>query len=118
MHLKKSSSGFTLIELIIAATVLILAGVAGILAEKNYIQSSSLSKHEFEATGAAQEGIAAVKKKFNANLTDETVTDPFAGLGAGNYKLEGGVVTPDPSGAGDTFTKEGITYTRQIIITE
>lgn len=63
-----SHKGFTLIEIIIATAILVMVGVAAIVVEKQFIGSASTNKHKLQATALAQEGINAVRAKFNTNL--------------------------------------------------
>ncbi|KKQ18126.1 MAG: hypothetical protein US31_C0009G0025 [Berkelbacteria bacterium GW2011_GWA1_36_9] len=67
----KSHKGFTLIEILIATSILVMVGVAAIGVERNFMGSASVNKHKLQATGLAQEGISAVRVIYNNHLLGE-----------------------------------------------
>lgn len=125
MNISKTNRGFTLIEVLIAGAILVLAGVSAILLERQAINSSAFNKHKLQALGLAQEGINGTRAKFYSNLLDDRQGDDlWIGLGGANpnpdpanptvYKLENGQLMAAPNG--ETFTQNNITFTRKIYI--
>ncbi len=116
-------SGFTLIEVLIAAVILIIAGVAGILVEKNYIQSSSLNKHKLQATLLAQDGINLTRSIFNDNLmkgeTGDAIWTNVGGLivdPADIYTLQKNGDWHLETGITQEIVQDEVTFTREIYL--
>lgn len=64
----KSHQGFTLIEILLATSILVMVGVAAIGVERQFMGSAGVNKHKLQATALAQEGISAARKIFNDNI--------------------------------------------------
>lgn len=90
MFKPKNLKGFTLIEILIATSILVMVGVAAIGIERNFMGSGSYTKHKLQATGLAQEGISAVKAKYNANLLDDKSSQDLMKIVGGNAIPESG----------------------------
>ena len=64
----KKSKGFTLIEVLVATAILVMAGTAAVAVEYRFMGSASTQKHRLQATALAQEGINMVRQKYTSNL--------------------------------------------------
>lgn len=73
MMKKKYNRGFTLIEVMIAVSILVLVLIGLIKVEAYNIRLASLSKHKVQATNLAQSEINLVK-----TVRDNSIADPFA----------------------------------------
>ena len=121
MRTIKTKAGFTLIEVLIAAIILVMAGVSAILVERQAIQSSSYNKHRLQAIGLAQEGISGVNAIFSNNLLSGG--DLWTGLGGDTpvstdvYRFDLGneSLIKDLTVNGETIN-EGTVFTRKIYV--
>lgn len=75
--------GFTLIEVLVATTVLVMVGVAVIVLEKQFIGSGTTNKHRMEATALATGGVNMVKQIYNTNLINTPTTSNALWLNLG-----------------------------------
>ncbi len=87
IRLKKKENGFTLIEVLLALTI-ILIGIVSVFRVEVYVaDAENIANSKFKATFLAQEGIEVVKSIRDANWLDEQSWD--TGLGAtGNSNVE------------------------------
>lgn len=87
--LKKRKEGFTLIETLVAITILLIAVVAPISIIGNSIHQIYYAKDEMLAINLAQEGIEMVRKIRDSNMlaneVPATVTAWDSGITAGTY---------------------------------
>lgn len=123
----KKHFGFTLVEVLIAAAILILAGLGAILVEKQSIQSGTFNKHKLVAENLAQEGINVTKLSYSNELLR------LSSGGAIDWsKIINGATAPDTSKiyqlrkdaslkydgtlteGSETIILNGVTYTREI----
>lgn len=114
----KNQSGFTLIEVLIAGAILVLAGVSAILLERQAINSSAFNKHKLQALGLAQEGVNRTRATFYSNImaADRNIWTGLEGCIEDNpcYLNWTGSLTHDP--ADSTISPNNTTFTRKIII--
>ncbi len=119
MRTIKTKAGFTLIEVLIAAIILVMAGVSAILVERQAIQSSSYNKHRLQAIGLAQEGISGVNGIFSSELYNDEV-DIWDRLGRDtpgedvSYKLD--LPSQQIIVGEDPITQNNTDFTRKIYV--
>jgi len=129
MKKQQIKAGFTLIEVLVATSILVTVGVAVIVLEKQFIGSGSTNKHRMEATALATEGINMVKQVYTTNLINPAnagSSDLWLNLGANagtkpqtggqNYYLDTSnhLQQCDAICANGQVTQNGTTYTRTI----
>lgn len=127
---ERSRRGFTILEVLISAMVLVIAGVGVVLLEKQSIQSGTYNKHRLEATGLAQQGVNLTRQIFYSELAskqDSNTPVDWTKLGGPNqpfanpYWLDpaGGFhLTPGTETIYEFPGNQGMKYTRKIEITQ
>ncbi|MCL5407170.1 MAG: type II secretion system GspH family protein [Patescibacteria group bacterium] len=106
----KNLKGFTLIEILLATSILVMVGVAAIGVERNFMASAGVNKHKLQATALAQEGINAVRAAYNTKL----LNNDTSGLAAGTY-----IINADDSlspGTNQTIQQNNVNFTRTITV--
>lgn len=116
MFRAKNHKGFTLIEILIATTILALVGVGAILVEKQFMAGGSTQKHRLQATALAQEGLSAVRAAFNSGVL-AAGSGGYDGLIAGKYEIDGsGNLVSDSGDDGQKIELNNVEFTRTIEI--
>ncbi|MEK7143092.1 MAG: prepilin-type N-terminal cleavage/methylation domain-containing protein [Patescibacteria group bacterium] len=116
--------GFTLIEVLLAAMILVVAIGAGVAVEKGSIKSGVLTRHRTQAVGLAQEGQNLVRSIRDSSILS---SDPniWVNLGGDNpsspsYKLQEDIINHKWSLVDGneqiTFPANDMVFTRDIIV--
>lgn len=79
-HVRRSSKGFTLVEVLVAVTLLTTALVPAFVLSSNAIRLSLRIRNELIASGLAQEGVEIVRALRDANWFGPDGTSFDAGL--------------------------------------
>lgn len=126
-NVKRSSSGFTLVETLIAIAILLTAVVGPISLIGDALHKLYYAKDQMIAINLAQEGIEVVRQRRDSNMLGGTVAWDF-GISANDYLVDAssGTITPttgaQPVYLNGGFYKQGVSatatqFTRLVTIT-
>lgn len=91
MNTKHSKKGFTLLETLVAISILLIAVVGPMSIIGRSLPQSAYARDHAIAVNLAQEGIEAVRQKRDSNMLDKWNSGPSSwdsGLGNGTYVID------------------------------
>ena len=123
-----NKKGFTLVEMLVAVSILILILVGAVNVEVNNNRLATLNKHQLQAINLAQAQLNLVKTIRDNNLSDDP-SNPFVGIkieniikylekdASGNWQLKPCNPTTCPGDSREmVIESDGIKYKVQIKI--
>ena len=120
MKIQNSGKGFTLVESLVAVSILLIAVVAPMSIIGGSLAQVSTARDQMTAVNLAQEGIEAVRQKRDSNMLDKwitvgstTVWDAGLATGVDAYLVDSATVTPLVSCGGVCTAAQKIIYQDQ-----
>lgn len=112
-HTIHKEKGFTLVETLVAITILLLVIIGPITAAQKGVQQAYYANEQLSAVFLAQEAIEAVRERRD-NQALAAWNDPAGDLDTSAWSTAGCTGTPGPLAC--SVTKDGLTYTRTISV--
>lgn len=82
------NKGFTLVELLVAVTIIVMVLGAAVSLEVQHIRAADANKHKLQAENLAQQALNLTRTIRDNNLLNPTTTTPFAGIDNGDHCLQ------------------------------